>query len=290
MVIAHRTHILRCAPEQLHLATSEEKQLIETPETQLLGTKDMLEGGTFRSAQYVDLLHESYRPVEKDVLQSLSPPVGPPGTPEADVPIMPEPTIDAVPETTCQPQLFQWKVSLMMFRLRNMMTQMYSKVSTTNVEAPDPAATSASSVAEPSASASSSGLHLPNVPAIDKSPAPSYGPLHRVPNKSGPLSLHPPMPPSHDDFVEIISEVLPKMLDHAVGSVKRSAPEADDEHQSKVPRRENERLYVDVDASEDGSLTLADAQELWNNLHEGISHEVLYAQYLQKRMQKGDSP
>lgn len=68
VAIAHGTHILRCASEQLRLATSEEKQLIqlmmtESRETELLNIKDALEGGTFRSAQCVDLLHEAYPPL-----------------------------------------------------------------------------------------------------------------------------------------------------------------------------------------------------------------------------------
>ena len=52
--VAHRNHILRRAPEQVNLATSEERTLIETQGTELLGIKDMIEGGTFRSSQYVD--------------------------------------------------------------------------------------------------------------------------------------------------------------------------------------------------------------------------------------------
>eukprot|EP00435_Cladocopium_sp_Y103_P045506 s941_g13.t1 len=74
VVIVHRTHVLRCAPEPLRLATFAERQLIETPETHLLGVKDMIEGGTFRSAQYVDLTSQAYPAVEADVMhQALSP-------------------------------------------------------------------------------------------------------------------------------------------------------------------------------------------------------------------------
>ena len=67
VIIAHRNHILRCAPEQVRFATPSERSLIETPETQLLGIKDMIEGGTFRSAQCLDLLSQSYPPREADV-------------------------------------------------------------------------------------------------------------------------------------------------------------------------------------------------------------------------------
>ena len=68
VIVAHRNHILRCAPEQVRLATGEERSLVETPETQLLGIKDMIEHGTFRSHQYVDLVPQAYPPQEPAVL------------------------------------------------------------------------------------------------------------------------------------------------------------------------------------------------------------------------------
>lgn len=71
VVVCHRTHIFRCAPEQVRFATSEEKCLMESPDAQLLGVKDMIDGGTFRSSQYVDLFSESYPLQESDVLQQV---------------------------------------------------------------------------------------------------------------------------------------------------------------------------------------------------------------------------
>ena len=71
VVIAHRNHILRCAPEQVRLATSEERTLIETQGTELLGIKNMIEGGTFRSSQYVDLILQSYPPQEQEVISDV---------------------------------------------------------------------------------------------------------------------------------------------------------------------------------------------------------------------------
>ena len=64
IVIIHRTHVFRCAPEQLRLAAFAERQLIATPEIHLLGVKDMIEHGTFRSAQYVDLTSQACPAVE----------------------------------------------------------------------------------------------------------------------------------------------------------------------------------------------------------------------------------
>ena len=62
IVLIDRSHVLRCAPERVRLATHEERQLVETPETQLLGIKDMMESGAFRGAQYVDLISQAYPP------------------------------------------------------------------------------------------------------------------------------------------------------------------------------------------------------------------------------------
>ena len=48
VVVAHRTRIIRCAPEQVRHATPEEKLLVADPENQLLGIKDLIDSGTFR--------------------------------------------------------------------------------------------------------------------------------------------------------------------------------------------------------------------------------------------------
>ena len=61
-IIAHRRQVLRCAPEQLRAATTEEKTLVQTPEAELLGIKDLIEGGTFKGQQYVDLVPGRYPP------------------------------------------------------------------------------------------------------------------------------------------------------------------------------------------------------------------------------------
>jgi hypothetical protein len=59
-VIAHRKLIFRAAPEQLRPATSEGKAVVTTPNSELLGVKDMIEGGTFRSQQFIDLVPGHY--------------------------------------------------------------------------------------------------------------------------------------------------------------------------------------------------------------------------------------
>ena len=61
-VVAHRRQIFRVAPEQLRLATSEESATVETPEAELLGIQDLIEGGTFRSKNFIDLVPAHYPP------------------------------------------------------------------------------------------------------------------------------------------------------------------------------------------------------------------------------------
>ena len=59
-VLAHRKQILRAAPEQVRAATNEEISLLTTPNAELLGIKDLIEGGAFKSQQYIDLVSQSY--------------------------------------------------------------------------------------------------------------------------------------------------------------------------------------------------------------------------------------
>ena len=68
-MIAHRTHIIRrCAPEQVRFATTEEKALLSDPQNQLLGMKDLMDSGTFRSSQFHDLISQAYPPQEEHAM------------------------------------------------------------------------------------------------------------------------------------------------------------------------------------------------------------------------------
>ena len=74
-MIAHRKHIFRCAPEQVRFATSEEKALLNTPQVDLLGFKDLIEGGAFKSQQFVDLTSGNYISDPRVSLRTTKPPV-----------------------------------------------------------------------------------------------------------------------------------------------------------------------------------------------------------------------
>lgn len=75
VVVAHRTRIIRCAPEQIRHATPEEKLLVADPENQLLGIKDLIDSGTFRSSQFIDLISQTYPPQEEHVIHPQGPDV-----------------------------------------------------------------------------------------------------------------------------------------------------------------------------------------------------------------------
>ena len=75
--IAHRRQVLRCAPEQLRHASFEERTVVEFPDNELLGIKNLLEKGQFPKSQFTDLIPEG-NPPDPDVVseavhnQSLS--------------------------------------------------------------------------------------------------------------------------------------------------------------------------------------------------------------------------
>jgi len=68
-VIAHRRSLLRCAPEQLRHASSEEKSVAEFPESELLGIKNLLEKGQFPKSQFTDIVGQSMPPEPEQLEQ-----------------------------------------------------------------------------------------------------------------------------------------------------------------------------------------------------------------------------
>ena len=206
--MAHRTHILRCAPEQVRLATTEERALIADPENELLGIKDLMEGGTFRSSQYVDLLHQSYPPTDDVVMcpeglevsaealgRAVPSPVDAPKPDEPDVSMPDESNKDAVESAASVPSNAQNDTS---------------QASDTQVPAID----------------KSPAESIPNTSGVDNASASesTYGPMRRIAAKSGPSALYRPMPMQHDDFVEVMQEVLPQMLEAATRVLRGNRP------------------------------------------------------------------
>ena len=73
--IAHRRQVLRCAPEQLRHASFEERTVVEFPDNELLGIKNLLERGHFPKSQFTDVVAEEHPP-QPQALPSPSAPEG----------------------------------------------------------------------------------------------------------------------------------------------------------------------------------------------------------------------
>ena len=191
-VVAHRRQIFRVAPEQLRSATSEEKALVTTPQAELLGVRDLLEGGTFRSHLYIDLVPSHYPPVASDSdRHSEDDPAPAPVVPEAGP--CPLPPVASPPDGQG------------------------------DIEAVPP---ESEDVVPQSSSGSREGpvLHS-NVAVPNQDAAPSYGPIRRrIVTKTGPDALHRPPAMREQDFVDMIREVVPQLLQEVTADSTMSSP------------------------------------------------------------------
>ena len=71
-VVAHRKNVIRCAPEQLRHASSEERAIAsDAPTNELLGIKNLLEHGQFPKSQFEDLVPCDTPPHPEDVQQNI---------------------------------------------------------------------------------------------------------------------------------------------------------------------------------------------------------------------------
>lgn len=260
-VVAHRKQIFRVAPEQLRAATSEERTLLESPQAELLGIKDLLEGGTFRSHQYVDLVPGHYPTSQSE------PPIPPgkvqehvtasdlnSGTPEtADVPM------EVVPPDQ-EPELQQ---------------ESNSNQHETEEEFP---------------SLSIGGSSSSN-PARDES---SYGPVRRrIPQKAGEAALFRPAAMREQDFTDLMREMVPRILVESLNpsdsqlisetsGLKRSSEEL--ENTAEEPPTTRVRMAESVHDEE--QLLVEECSEVWDSWHPDRPIEVLMAAYLQKKLSK----
>eukprot|EP00435_Cladocopium_sp_Y103_P065475 s772_g27.t1 len=188
-VLAHRKQILRAAPEQVRAATTEEATVLKTPDAELLGIKDLIEGGAFKSQQYLDLTQQSY-----PACQASERAAEPEAIDEApDVPM---------PEVSSPPHVPEDVPPLV-----------------TPVEPHDESMPPAPASANPALTLSSLDQTV-NVEEIqsklDKSPEEStltYGPVRsRITGKNGPDALWRPPAMRQDDFVAIMKEVTPQLI------------------------------------------------------------------------------
>eukprot|EP00435_Cladocopium_sp_Y103_P050118 s180_g15.t1 len=280
VIIAHRNHIIRCAPEQVRLATSEEKTLIETPGTELLGIKDMIESGTFRSSQYVDLLSQSYPPQEEAVIQEgvgQSQPVVDAKQVPSEVEAQAKPSVESVDKSPDMSSSFQ-------------------PSSQESIFDDPPEKTPDQTMNVPEATVPTDDANSAEAAAESAS---SYGPVRRarVPSKSGPLTMFRPSAMKHDDFVEVMQEVVPQLIedtiareDQSASDRKRPADVPSDEPDPKIAKSEDSALLVEhaIAYVASADCSKQESRELWNTFKETKDNaiEVFIQQYFNKRAQK----
>ena len=251
LVIVHRRQIIRCAPEQVRHATNEEKCLITAPGAELLGIKDMIEKGNLMSKQYIDLLPQSYPPQEGNV----------------------EPPSPAKQETVVAPQDVPMPADL----------ELAVPVKTPEMDVNQKVQTESST--EPSGESSSSDQKSSTVIGtraqgeseaareLEVSAKSSYGPVRRrVEGKDGPMTLWRPPAMRQADFVDIMKEVVPKLVEDAsMSQHKRPASPSNEEPPTAKPRMTESLSVEDV-------TDLLSAQD--------VSWECLMSEYLKKKMSK----
>ena len=272
-IISHRRQIFRVAPEQLRPATTEERVLVETPQAELLGIKDMIEGGAFRSQQFTDLVpghyppmedHHEYKPPtrqeqqEDSLLQDAEP----------QVPI----DVDAPVTEPAEGQQSQ--------SITNPDTQLDHSAS--NIPNTTLSPNADSSIPHQSTSSSSS----------------SYGPVRRrLDGKSGPAALYRPAEMQETDFSDMMREIVPRLVQHATASFSQAeSPDADMMSNKRVleghdrseepaavrpkPSDYDENLAVEA-------LSVEAVDELVDMMNDAtIPIEVLIANYMQKKTAK----
>lgn len=259
LVLAHRKSILRCAPEQVRFATSEERTLINTPQVELLGIKDMIEGGAFKSQQYIDLVHQSYpnEPPEIPSVAHQSSGVTPTGeTPRPIAKPISVPISDDVPPPFSTTENSEQE-----------------KDKETSV-APSGSNQAAAEVPMDSGETSRDNQESQS----------SYGPVRRrIHGKDGKLALYRPAPMQPEDFVDIMREVVPRLIDNLSAGTKRTL-EAETSDSIEDPSSVSEPPAVRPRTEEVLSVASLDGVESWSTAD--LSIEVLIADYLAKKMSK----
>ena len=276
VIVVHRRQILRCAPEQLRPSTTEERQLTTTPQAELLGIKQLVENGGLQSKNYIDLTPESYPPMDQSdsSLQELQSYEREQGSAmqeegrnqlESQVPTEGVPNSDAV------------------LADRSTQQEEDSEVIVMTPKGEEPTASDAPAPVNPvnrsQSSASSSG-------------APSdaqYGPMRtvtrRVSGKDGPLALYRPPAMREDDFVDIMKDIVPELVEQAIMSdsaqssgLKRPASEVE-------PNSPSSAEPATVRARHDEVLSVQECHDLLTMCRDKPD-EVFLAEYLKKKMSK----
>ena len=261
-VIIHRKAVLRVAPEQIRLATAEEKTLRALPEAELLGIKDLIEGGALKSQQYIDLASQDYPMSSQD------------GRPVDTVPsnVDTDPFVEPpVPQAVGPPN-------------GNASQEPPGIVDNSTLSTPESEPGPAVNVPPLSSSSAMSGddtMTPPSAERVSESQVPdeSYGPVRRkVLGKSDAAAMWRPPALRQEDFVSIMREVVPRLIEEM--------PE--DESMPSSHKRSLDASPGELEPATSRVRTASPVSEILSvELLEGpLDIEVLIADYLQKKMEK----
>eukprot|EP00435_Cladocopium_sp_Y103_P056621 s837_g19.t1 len=271
LILIRRKQLLRCAPEQVRPSTSEEKQLAATPQTELLGIKSLIEQGNLQSRNYVDLVPESYPPMQPDSERSDSQM----GLEMQDQEAKPD-QFSSVPDAAVPPPLSPENVNTPPVPEQSASSDLSQEQVPSDAplgDVPDPADSTASAPSSRSAAPSSTNSG-------------QYGPIRRrVTGKDGPMAFYRPPAMKQDDFVEVMKEVVPQLIEQAL------LPESSSQSSSKRTVADVERSSTeDVEPASSKPrvsevLSVQDCTDLLS-LVDRVPSEVFMAEYLKKKMSK----
>ena len=251
LILLHRRQLLRVAPEQARPATSEERQIASCPKAELLGIKELIEKNQIPGNQDVDLTAQSYPPEAELPSGPPADQINAPDDPSGRAPNQQEPVSESPPPLVTPPMSEPMEVSN---------PKHESEVIDTGV--------------------STSSSNKP-----DESPPSQYAPVRRrVQGKDGPFSLWRPPQTRQDDFVDVMREVVPQLLDQvmqgesAPSGVKRSSSSASLPPAEEPPALRPRTLSTEV-------LSVEDCSHLWT-VFEQSSTECLIADFMKKKMAK----
>ena len=273
VIIAHRKHVLRVAPEQLRPATSEEKQLLDTPQGDLLSIKDLIEGGAFKSNQYVDLIHQSYPSID-------TPPV-PPGLRTTFGPHR-EPVPPTADVSSNEPSLTETNPPESETPAESTTPDQPTNASGEPITAPQVEADP-----EPSRSHGSEPYASPSL----VSPSETYGPVRRkIIGKNGPEALWRPPAMRQEDFVSIMKEVFPSLIEEftsSESSASQSSKRALEDSSGTDPSQPaTNKVRVDAVCPTSPCSHTHEVFSVTQLNDVNLSIDVLIAEYLKKKMTK----
>ncbi len=244
-VVAHRRSILRCAPEQLRLASSEERAVAVFPESELLGVRTLLEKGQFPKSQFVDITQDTRPPEPDSVVSALQ---------ESN-------TARAVTAAECLEQERSAKEAVVIPQ----------EMEVEQREALGEGQGDKSQQEE---------QNRPSEP--DRPNYGPYGPVrhrHSVKSPPEPILIRPPE--GHfDDFADMMQEVVPRLLTNTLeGSPQGEVPNSNNSPRGTSSKREASNDQIDTESSQRRRIT----ETLVCSEEQPI--EVMMAAFLQKKAQ-----